>query len=270
MPFTAGELIMAARDDYGVPVGSNRWPDSRMLRLAKAAANDIAIETDFPEATHGIFTVAGQREYQMIDCVKILRCYLIAGGNVTTPLPGTDIPTLEGDILQIYDQSSGTIPGQAGFSPQFLAEAPQQYPLSNSNQGRVQVPTAMPYFSVSNSAQRGVYYHRGGNLGIDPAPAQGGLILAVDHIPLQPFIQSDETMMIYPQVYLSALKSHMCAEMARSDRSSMMSTYQGLYTSKLPDLRTWLDNLWATKPKRFVPITKRSQIGSFDDWGYGW
>lgn len=264
----AGTLITSARNKYGVPASSNRWNDTNLLQLLNDAASAIATETDFPEASHPIPTVAGQREYQMIDCVKVLRCYLIQNGVFQTPLPGTDIPTLEGDILMTYDQSSGVIQGAPQRSPQFIAEAAQQYPLTNSPQTGI-VPTAMPYFSVTASGQRGEYYHRGGTIGVVPPPAQSGLILAVDHVPLQPLVSVDSNLMIYPTVYTDALTWKMCAYMAASDRSSMFQQYNGLAENEFPKLRTYVDNLWATKPKRFVPITKRSLYSGGAGWGGG-
>ena len=256
----AGDLITSARNKYGVPAGSNRWNDTTMLGLVNDAASDIAKETDFPEAAYPITTIAGQREYQMIDCVKILRCYLIVNTQFAQPLPGSDLPTLEGDILMIYDQSSGQIAGEASYSPQWMAENPGNYPLTNSGQGRPIVPTALPYYSTTAGQQRGIYYHRGGNIGVVPPPAASGMILAVDHIPLQPIVSADSNLMIYPRVYTDALTYKMCEYMAMADRSAMAGTYGAHYKDEVPSLRTWLDNLWATKPKRFVPITKRTFV----------
>jgi hypothetical protein len=267
----ASNIITSARNKYGVPAGSNRYTDTVMLQLLQDATSAIATETDFPEGTYPITTTAGVREYQMIDCVKILRCYLIQNGVFQTPLPGYDIPTLEGDVLMIYDQSSGQITGNEQFSPQYLAEQPQAYPLSNAPQQQQPVPTALPYFSVTASTQRGVYYKRGGYIGVVPPPATSGLILAVDIVPLQPIISNDSTLLIYPQVYTDALAYKMCAYMAESDRSAMAQVYNAHYEKLTPELRTWVDNLWATKPKRFTPITKRTftHYGDGFDWG-GW
>lgn len=251
------QLVASARSKYGVPQGSNRFNDTLMLQYFNDAASSIATETDFPEATLPLTTVAGQREYQVPEVVKILRVYVIQNGVFATPLPGTDLPTLEGDILMTYDQSSGLIQGAPTNTPQWLAEAAQQYPLQNSPVTGT-VPTAMPYFSVTASGQRGEFYHRGGYIGVVPPPAQSGLILAVDHVPLQPLASATSSLAIYPTVYTDALTWKMCAYMASGDRSQMFDKYNALAENEFPKLRTYVDNLWATKPKRFVPITKRS------------
>lgn len=264
----AGDVIMSARDKYGVPQTSNNWNDARMLRILQDACDDISIESDFPEASYTVTTQAGIREYAMVECVKILRGYLVQNGVFAQPLPGTDIPTLQGDVLMIYDQSSGQINGLPQYSPQWAAEAPQGYPLTNSGQGRPIVPTALPYFSVTASAQRGMLYRRGGNVGVDPPPAQSGLILAVDFIPLQPIVSVDTSFMIYPRIYKDALAARMCYYMAGADVSPRAQMYDGEYKGKLPDIRMWLDNLMANKPKRLTPITKRTFSG-YGSWGGG-
>jgi hypothetical protein len=264
---TAGDILASARMKYGVPSTSNRWNDANLLQALNDACDDIAKEVDFPEATIPITTVAGVGMYPCPDVVKLLRCYLIQNGVFGTPLPGTDIPTLEGDILQIYDQSSGEIQGAPTNTPQFMAEQPQNYPLTNSPVGQSTVPTALPYFSVTAGAQRGMCFLRGGYVCVVPAPAASGLILAVDAVPLQTFLTADGNMMIYPRVYREALAQHMCKTMAASDRSPMLQVFEGRYQNEVPGLRTWHDNILASKPKRFVPITKRALIG--DGWGYG-
>lgn len=265
----AGQLIASARTKYGVPPTSNRWNDANMLVALNDSCSAIATETDFPEATFPITTTGGVGLYQMIDCVKVLRCYLIQNGVFATPLPGTDLPTLEGDVLMIYDQSSGTVTGNQQYSPQWLAEKPQQYPLTNSPQGQTIVPTALPYFSVTASAQRGEYYHRGGSIGVVPAPAQSGLILAVDFVPLQPILTIGTQLMLYPTVYTDALTFKMCEYMALGDRSALADGYRVRAEAQYPTLRTYVDNLWATKPKRLVPITKRTFTSYGDDTGWG-
>lgn len=265
------DVIQSARDKYGVPQTSNNWNDARCLRILGDACDDIAKESDFPEAAYPIKTVAGQREYQMIEHVKILRAYLVQNGVFMQPLPGTNIPTLEGDVLMMYDQSSGQISGDQSYTPQFIAEPAQAYPLTNAGSGRSIVPTALPYYSVTASAQRGTFYLRGGNIGVVPPPNASGLILAVDHIPMQPLPTVDSAFMIYPRLYKDALAYKMCAYMAGSDRSPSAQLFESHYMDLLPRLRTWLDNVQATKPKRFVPITKRTftRYGG-PGWGNGW
>ena len=195
--------------------------------------------------------------------MKILRVYVIQNGVFATPMPGTDLPTLEGDILMTYDQSSGLIQGAPTNTPQWLAEAAQQYPLQNSPVTGT-VPTAMPYFSVTDSGQRGEgsvssrrVYRRGS------AAVQSGLILAVDHAYRSSRSHhATSALTIYPTVYTDALTWKMCAYMASSDRSAMFDIIQRAGRERgTHKLRTYVDNLWATKPKRFVPITKRSLYG---------
>ena len=105
----AGEIITRVRIEAAEP-NTNRWTDAYLLTLISDAATALALEVDHPEASTSITTVANKAQYQMVDCIKILRVYVGIQGVTQQELFGTDIFTLEGDILEIYDQSS-SIPG---------------------------------------------------------------------------------------------------------------------------------------------------------------
>lgn len=265
---TAGDLINDLRIKIAEP-NTNRWTDSYLLQIATDATNDIALDVDFPEASYVIYTVAGQREYPMIENIKVLRVYLEVPTVSQTPLPGSDIPTLEGDILMTYDQSSSTVTGQVGFSPQFIAEAAQAYPLGNSDPTGV-VASALPYSSVTASGQRGTYYLRGGSIGVVPPPVYGSGVqgsswwIVVDHIPIQPTFANDTNLSIYPRFYINAIVARMAEICYNADKSAMADVMKAEYQEQVYKLRSWLYNRQATKPKRFVPLTKRTFTNAED------
>ena len=82
------------------PDSAGRWSDLNIATLVNAGCRAIALELNFPESQQTFASTAGIQEYTMAENLKILRVYV--AGQLIVP---TDIPSLEGDQLQYFDQT---------------------------------------------------------------------------------------------------------------------------------------------------------------------
>jgi hypothetical protein len=181
-------------------------------------------------------------------------------------LIGTDIYTLEGDILQTYDNSSGQNPGYPVQSSQYIAQQPEAYPINNVSIGGP-YPTKSPW---SNSFQspngngggsRPQYYLRGGYIGIVPIPIQTNpaTYLMIDYIPAPPALVNTPDNSIFPDTFLEAIVWKMVEFASYSDHNSAQMQAAQMYQNEIDKKITpWIQRIQATKPKTLVPITKRT------------
>jgi hypothetical protein len=269
---------------------TKRFTAADVSQLATRAQNQLAFEVDFPQATQNYLLVTGQQEYQLQELMKIMRVY-IATFDPTNPnfpyvfkqeLIGTDIYTLEGDILQQYDNTSGRNPNYPQQTSQYIAQPPEAYPILNAPGGGP-YPTKLPWqghYQNPNGGwgSRPQYYLRGGYLGVVPIPVQNTapsplIYLLIDFIPEPPALVNSFDNSIFPAIFLEAISWKMVEYASYSDHNSAMVQAQQMYQKEVTDkINPWIQRIQATKPKTLVPITKRTyfQRGGTSGRGGGW
>jgi hypothetical protein len=253
---------------------TKRFTAADVAALATRAQNQLAFEVDFPQATQNYLLVTGQQEYQLTDLMKIMRVYtaVFNPDNPNFPyafkqeLIGTDIYTLEGDILQTYDNSSGTRQGYPQQSSQYITQQPEAYPVVNVPIGGP-YPTKSPWHNNFQSpngnggGSRPQYYLRGGYIGIVPIPIQGtpATYLLLDYIPAPPALVNTPDNSIFPDTFLEAIVWKMVEFASYSDHNSAQIQAAQMYQNEVTNkLTPWIQRIQATKPKTLVPITKRT------------
>lgn len=259
MTIALGEMINSFRNQIGEQ-STRRFTNSVLTDYANRTLNQIAFEIDHPEATLSIATVANQQEYQMPELIKILRVYMTGPGGFKQELYGTDIGTLEGDILQQYDNTSGQIQGAPIESSMFFAQQPAAYPVQNvgfSGRGSGPIPTK----SAWGPNSRPCYYERGGYIGVVPAPISNTYSIVIDFIPTPPQLNILTDSSLFPQIFLDAIVWKMISYARYSDNQGNYKDAEIMYQAQMSTvIRPWLERQQATKPKTFVPRTVRSQF----------
>lgn len=247
---------------------TKRFSDANVAVWANQAQRQIAFELDFPFATQTITTVPGQQLYQLVELMKVMRVYMVGANGSKQELLATDIYTLEGDIIQQYDNSSGQRQGNPVQTPAWMVQPPEAYPVTNvgiSGRGGPPVPTK----NVWGPHSRPTYFFYGGYIGIVPTPAAASpqTVIAIDTIamPQDMFVSSDNCS--YPDIFIDAIMWKMVEYARYSDNSSLVQQAEAAYQNEVATkLRPWLERLQATKPKTLVPITKRSYFRRGGRW----
>ena len=254
---------------------TKRFTAADVAQLATRAQNQLAFEVDFPQATLNILLVPGQQEYQLMDLMKIMRVYTAAYNPANPNYPfsfkqeliGTDIYTLEGDVIQQYNR------------PSFQDQNPSASLTYNFNQGCNQpnysqpYPTKLPWEGcgpqgnngsngvVQYHNQRPMYYMRGGYIGVVPVPilTNPETYLMLDYIPAPPPLVNTPDNSIFPDTFLEAIVWKMVEFASYSDHNSAQMQAAQMYQNEIDKKITpWIQRIQATKPKTLVPITKRT------------
>lgn len=245
---------------------TKRFTAADVAQLATRAQNQISFEVDFPQATQNILLVTGQQEYQLIELAKLMRVYTATfnSDNLNFPyafkqeLIATDIYTLEGDIIQTYDNTSHRIPQ----SSKYIAQPPKQYPVPNHQGFGHHGP--YPTKDTWHHGSRPAYYLRGGFIGVvpiplQPAPPSAPTYLMLDYIPVPPALVNTPDNSIFPDIFLEAIVWKMIEYASYSDHNSAQMQAAQAYDNEMKNKITpWLQRIQATKPKTLVPITKRT------------
>jgi hypothetical protein len=167
----ASDVANEARGLLGEYFSTGQFGDGQMLDWVNRAQKWVVKKIRAPHAIQAFSTIPNVQEYPLEEAVRILRVYM-AG----TIIPRTDIPTLEGRQVEMYDNTaqglgpSGNVvfnipsPGvTSGAAPQWSAQPAEPYPPVQ----RGGADFASPWFS----GRRPVYYVRKlGLIGFIPIP----------------------------------------------------------------------------------------------------
>lgn len=263
---TLGDLIARVRNVTG-EFSPSTWSDIRITQMLNDAQAALSLRLDFPRQTIPIPTVPNQREYQIPELVKLWCVYVQSPDGSIQEAYGTDIPTLQADTLQGYDNTSGTIMGSPIQSPQWLTGQPVPYPWLTQQIGGW-VPTKLPW--QNTPAQRNAYYLRGGWLGILPVPSTSTSTILIDCVPSPPVMAQSFDPSIYPLNMANALKWKAIADMRDADAPGSQSVGMALqrYEAELAQNVSNVERLQATNPKIWVPLTVRG-LHRFNNLGWG-
>lgn len=267
---TLGKILAREREKLGEP-DPTRFTDAILTDYTNDAQKQIAMELDWPQATQTLslatatYTWNGFPLFQIQPIIKLLRAYVISPNGSQQPLVMTNIPTLQGDIIEVYDQSSGTLIGFPQFTPEWKVDQAQSYPVQSPPRGIV--PSSAPYQFVAEGVQRPSIFFVGGFAGIvPPAISSGDFTAGLDYIPSPPNLVKSNDLSIYPELFLDAISYKAITYAKFSDRDGQLGSASALYREQVRDvLRPWVDNFLANMPKRMTPITKRSYFkGQYD------
>lgn len=267
----AQDIVQQCRNVLAEP-SQNRFNDQYLMAQASIVQRAIAIDLDFPQGTFAYTTVSGQQEYQLDMLSKILRVYIKTASGSLVELVPSDIPTLEGDLLERYDNTSGTVVGSPSQSPQMFTQQPQVYPPTNCGVGGTAAST-YPYRNAANSGQRPSYYLRGGFIGILPPDVNSGDTIVVDCIIAPPDLSALTQFSPFPRTFIMAIVWGVVKICRVSDQNAQYQLADAEYEKEMAKLNMWrMNKLQQGKPKVFVPRTARTDFrpGNGGGWGGSW
>lgn len=263
MAVYASDVIGLARANLSDTQAQGRYSDASMLLWASRTVQELVRRLKFPEArvTYTNGTIAQQQEYQFPEMVRTLRVYV--AGQLLVP---TDLQTLEGHQILLYDQGGNTgVPnagsggptGNAGTaSPLWTTQSALAYPVLNA--------LGYPSAGVQSwyQGRRPSYYWRGGYLGLVPAPIGGGYSLIVDGVALPPAIEADTDEISIPDSFVPTAACGVEVYALGSDRddSSLQTRVNKAaeYEARIKELRAWVQRYNGDAPRGPKMFTLRS------------
>ena len=268
----ASDVLGDARAILNEPSTSGRFSDANLLAYLSIASKELTRELRVPDSRMWFSTVSGVQEYQLQEVLRIYRVYY--AGEL---LPRTDIPTLEGYQIQLYDNSAQG----AGPAGGILSGVPTLYYTSVAPQWSSAPITgtpamdgggssfAQPYSQSWYPGRRPVYYIRGvGNLGIVPAPA-GAVPVAIDCVRQPPQIVNITQVLTLPDITREALMYKVLALAYQSDRGAeaqaLRQNMMSSYADELQKVRHWSETYSGTS-RGINMLTQRSAIGVRGQW----
>lgn len=232
------DIVSLFRVEMEEPDPSGRWSSTDVATLANAACREVGLRLLYPQGTITLSggTITGQQEYPGFPLVnKVLRVYL--GGQ---RLVETDISTMEGDQIQLWDQTA------QGNIPQWKFQQSETYPVSSPT--GYPYPAGLPYWP----GQRPVYYFRGGNLGIVPAPA-GNYSLTIDVVPVPVNLVNLTDESDLPINFCEAIVWKMCWLAHKADGDDeQANAAAATYREVMGLCRTWIRQKSNKVPQWFV------------------
>lgn len=238
------DLLAAVRFFLSEPSTQGRFPDPELTTYINMACVQTMIRVEWPEATYSLTSDGVHREYPLPELYALLRVYV--AGQECVP---TTIPLLEGDALQIYD-NSGT-----NQVPQWTQAPFTGYPVASG----VSMPNsnALPYFT----GQRPSYYTRNsGILGILPPPTAGWNV-AIDVYPAPPTLVNPGDLTFFPQLFKEAIawQAMTYAFFAENDQGAnqTMQICAAQFEKQATILTAWKSKFVRNLPNQPMPMPHR-------------
>lgn len=237
------------------PDPTGRFSDSEITSHLNAARRDVSLAARFPEIQINGFTSSGLQEYALSeDIIEVKRVY-VAGQRC----PKTDIATMEGEAIGLYDQTTLT------FQPQWTKAPLAMYPVA-SDQG-YPAPIPSPYFQ----GMRPIFYQRGGSVvGLVPGPL-GTFPLRVEGIALAPDLVELGDTDIFPRYYLNTICWKTIEFMMFADSDT--SGYQYANSKAMQALGVLLDqikNMGAPQGTRLLTYRSMWNPAGYSGGGRRW
>lgn len=240
-----GDINAQVRILLAEPDSTGRWSDTDLASLINQGQKAVVKELEFPEGTLVNQTTAGQQEYTIPEVFKILRVY-VAG----QPIIQTDIPTLEGAQIEMYDQSA------PNYLPQWLSQNSTAYPVASDT--GYPYPSTLPFYA----GQRPQWYLRGGNIGLVPPPA-GTYTLQIDIVPVPAALANAADVSTLPSNFLQAIAWYAVyqakfADSRLEDAAFAMQQFEG----EMGKLRAWKSSFKGSTNRAPVLLTYRSMTNT--------
>jgi hypothetical protein len=268
----AGEVINDWRRNVNEP-NTNRFTVADSIDFLNKACRQVAIDLPYTEGTWSFPTIAGQKEYAMLETIRILRVYILGAPDPITGLTPkqllepTDIPSMEGDNQNYFDASSGFRLGQPPLTPQWIAEQPRPYPNYNHQTNQFGYGKSSHIWRHGDKPR---WYMRYGNIGFVPPP-NAVYTVNVDHIPVPPTVVTLSDLLEFGEVYRDILVYKMSEYSRQADGSSDSQKNNQLYQTHMKQQKEWWDKFQIGKPMTFIPWVRRNNSGGRfgRNWG-GW
>ena len=259
----ASDVLTQVRPLLGESSTAQRWSNQDLLGFIDSGQKTMVRTLLWPESRTIVTTTANIQEYDLNEVLLVLRVYLQG-----QRLVETSIPTMEGDSLQLYDQT-GTSAGPGGlitngvptlvtgdYTPQWTGEAAAAYPVASSL--APPGPTGQPAYV----GQRPMYYLRGGNLGVVPLPA-GSYPLVLDIIRQPDTVNNTSQTLVLPSIAMDALAWKVCELAFFSDRTQsgaaqQMQAASQQYMKALTELKSWRQQYGGGTDEGIKMLTMRS------------
>lgn len=243
---TPQDVISLARQYINDPSPSGRWSNAALLLFVDRAVQTLSRDVKFPEGRASFTTVPGQQEYDGLPVFVTMPRVYINGQLIIR----TDLNTLEGHQIELYDQGFGTMPGnqaagsggppgtQGNFTPAWNIQQPSVYPVPNS--WGLPAPRAEPWMA----GQRPRYYMRSGVIGFVPAPS-GQATVTIDGVfpPEKVTLLTQE--LVFDRAWMDVLTWHVvmqCKAADDSDRAAQQyQMAQQQYSKFLADIRVMVN-----------------------------
>lgn len=252
-----GDLVANVRDIIGESSPIRFGPDF-MGRAATAACRQLSLDIDHPYG-RAIFDVTSvQREFQLPSLTRILRIYMHGPDGSEQLLIPTDIPTLNGEIQETYDNRSSWNQGAPPQTPNWLVQQSEPYPVI-PNQVGGRVPTKSQWYPSSRPS----YYLFGGDIGFTIPPAVTSPVTQVymEYVIQHPVVSNDNDPILFPGHCAEALTYYMVHRCWMSDNLDKAEEAMMRYRSEVKRMNLWSERLQGGKEVGFVPVTRRRSRG---------
>jgi hypothetical protein len=252
---TLGDLVSEVRDIIAEP-SPVRFSQAFMGRAATTACRQLSLDIDHPYGEY-IFDVGnGTREYQLPAISRILRIYMVSPNGSQQLLIPTDVPTLNGEIQETWDNTSSFNNSNPPQTPQWLVQQPEAYPIINVPQGG-RVPTKNSWHPNSRPS----YAMRGGYIvfSIPPMTTSPTTVVKMEYVVQHPAVSNLNDPILMPQNCKMALAWYMVSRCYMSDNLDKANEAMANYMLEKTRMNMWQENLQGSKLKGFVPITRRNR-----------
>ncbi len=240
---------------------TNRFTVADSIDFLNKACVQAAMDLPFTEGTWSFPTIADQREYAMLETVRILRVYILGAAGEKILLEPTDIPSMEGENQNYFDSSSSFIQGQPKDTPQWIAEQPRPYPNTFHQHNQHGFGKSSWIWRHGDKPR---WYMRYGNIGFVPPP-NAIYTVNVDHIPVPPTVVTLSDLLEFPELYRDILVFKMSEYSRQADGSSDGDRNNQKYMSKVKQQKEFWDKFQISKPMTFIPWVRRNPGGG--RWG---
>lgn len=207
----AQDVVSLVRTLLNESTPGQRWTDAQLLQFTDRAQKQVLRTLKWPESRFVLTTTPNVQEYQIPEVVRMLRVYLNG-----QPLVATNIPTLEGQQIQLNDQTgsgggpgglvnTGTAPSLVSgqYTPQWTGQVAASYPVASALSAPS--PSAQPWMV----GMRPRYYMRGGMIGLVPPPL-GAYPLVMDCIAQPATLTNLTDTCVLPDIALDAISWTVC------------------------------------------------------------
>jgi hypothetical protein len=248
-----GDITAKVRDIISEP-SPVRFTNAYMARAVSDACRQLSLDIDHPYQRYTFNVGSGQREWQLPALSKILRIYMQGPDGSQTLLIPTDLPTLNGEIQEAFDNTSGVINGAPTQSPQWQVQGQTTYPVQSPQIGGRNAMKNTWAVNISRPA----YYIFAGYIGfvIPPMTTNPSTNAIVEAVIQHPEVVNPSDPILFPALAKMALVWNTVSQCWYSDNNSAAAEAMAKYEVEKGRLNDWQFSLQANRPKDLVPVTR--------------
>lgn len=257
-----GTLVAEVRDIISEP-SPVRFSQAFMARAATTACQQLSLDIDHPYGEYDFNVGSGVREYQLPAISRILRIYMVGPDGSQQLLIPTDVPTLNGEIQETFDNTSSYNNTGPPQTPQWLVQQAEAYPVVDvPHGGRVPTKNSWHHNSRPSYAMRGGYIV----FSIPPLTTSPTTVVRMEYVVQHPIVSNLNDPILFPASCKMALVWHMVSRCWMADNLDKTNEAMANYTREKTKMNMWQENLQGGKLKGFVPITRRNRGHGRGGW----